>query len=191
MGYTPTSSHLDLKYKWAVFPVFSLSSSALTSVGHLNPSPPNIIPNTMNPPHSPESDVFFDEIFNRVFQNSTELNSSLSYQDEPISHSSINSSSTPNQSTEPHECYSLFNYLNSQNIVPPAPITHHHIFPCPPPNNINRTPFQLDITNTPNMSLGNPPPNTPQTLPPPSFIEFDINNPLTQVQSISANFPLL
>ncbi|MBW0528373.1 hypothetical protein O181_068088 [Austropuccinia psidii MF-1] len=38
------------------------------------------------------------------------------------------------------------------------------------------------------MSLGNPPPNTPQTLAPPSFIEFDINNPPTQVQSISPNY---
>ncbi|MBW0515552.1 hypothetical protein O181_055267 [Austropuccinia psidii MF-1] len=92
---------------------------------------------------------------------------------------------SPNQSTEPHECYNLFHYLNSPNIVTPAPITHPKILPCPPPNNINRTPFQLDITNTPNMSLCNPPPNTPQTLPPPSFIEFNLNNPPTQVQSIS------
>ena len=29
------------------------------------------------------------------------------------------------------------------------------------------------------------PPNTPQTLPPPSFIEFDMNNPPAQVHSIS------
>ncbi|MBW0474366.1 hypothetical protein O181_014081 [Austropuccinia psidii MF-1] len=35
------------------------------------------------------------------------------------------------------------------------------------------------------MSFCNPPPNTPLTLPPPSFIEFDMNNPPTQVQSIS------
>ncbi|MBW0568419.1 hypothetical protein O181_108134 [Austropuccinia psidii MF-1] len=35
------------------------------------------------------------------------------------------------------------------------------------------------------MSLCNPHPNTPQTLPPPSFIEFNMNNPLTQLQSIS------
>ncbi|MBW0545158.1 hypothetical protein O181_084873, partial [Austropuccinia psidii MF-1] len=70
-------------------------------------------------------------------------------------------------------------------IVPPAPISHPNILPCPSPNNINRTPSQLDITNIPNMSLCNPHPNTPRTLPPPSFIEFDMNNPPTQVQSIS------
>ncbi|MBW0538858.1 hypothetical protein O181_078573 [Austropuccinia psidii MF-1] len=35
------------------------------------------------------------------------------------------------------------------------------------------------------MSLCNPHPNTPQTLPPPSCIEFDMNNPPMQVQSIS------
>ncbi|MBW0521157.1 hypothetical protein O181_060872 [Austropuccinia psidii MF-1] len=97
-----------------------------------------------------------------------------------------------------------FHYLNSPNIVLPDPITHNHILPCPPPNNINRSPFQLgksflphvissptflqkilDITNTPNMSLCNPHPNTPRTLPPPSFIEFNMNNPPIQVQSIS------
>ncbi|MBW0537324.1 hypothetical protein O181_077039 [Austropuccinia psidii MF-1] len=139
----------------------------------------------MNPPQPPDSDVSFDEMFHRFFSNNTDLNSSLSSQNEAPSHSSINSLSTPNQSTEPQECYNLFHYLNSPNIVPPAPISHPHILPCPPPNNINRTPFQLDIINTPNMSLCNPPPNTPRTLPPPSFIEFDMNNPPTQVHSIS------
>ncbi|MBW0521655.1 hypothetical protein O181_061370 [Austropuccinia psidii MF-1] len=135
----------------------------------------------MNPPQPPVSDVSFDEMFHRAFSNTTELNSSLSYQDKAPSHSL----STPNQSTEPHKCYDLFHYLNSPYIVPPAPITHNHILSCPPPNNINRSPFQLDITNTPNMSLCNPHPNTPQTFPPPSFIEFDMKNPPTQVQSIS------
>ncbi|MBW0535902.1 hypothetical protein O181_075617, partial [Austropuccinia psidii MF-1] len=139
----------------------------------------------MNPPQPPDSDVSFDVIFHKVFSNNTEFNSSLSYQDEAPSHSSINSLSTPNQSTEPHKCYDLFYYLNSPSIVPPAPIPYNHILPCPPPNNINRSPFQLDITNTPNMSLCNPHPNTPQTLPPPSFTEFNMNNPPTQVQSIS------
>ncbi|MBW0590107.1 hypothetical protein O181_129822, partial [Austropuccinia psidii MF-1] len=91
----------------------------------------------------------------------------------------------PSAHCPPHKCYNLFHYLNFPNIVPPAAITHHHNMPCPPPNNVNGTPFQLDITNTPNMSLCNPLPNTPQTLPPPSFIEFDMNNPPTQVQSIS------
>ncbi|MBW0556885.1 hypothetical protein O181_096600, partial [Austropuccinia psidii MF-1] len=124
----------------------------------------------MNPPQQPDSNVSFDEMFHRVFSNNTDFNSSLSYQNEAPSHSSINSLSTPNQSTEPQECYDLFHYLNSPNIVPPAPISHPQILPFPPPNNINRTPFQLDITNTPNMSLCNPHPNTPQTLPPPSFI---------------------
>ncbi|MBW0556997.1 hypothetical protein O181_096712 [Austropuccinia psidii MF-1] len=125
-------------------------------------------------------------MFHRFFSNNTDLNSSLSSQNEAPSHSSINSLSTPNQSTKPQECYDLFHYLNCPNIVPPAPNSHPHIFPCPPPNNINRTPFQLDITNTPNISLCNPHPNTPQTLPPPSFMEFDMSDPPTQVQSISA-----
>ncbi|MBW0547960.1 hypothetical protein O181_087675 [Austropuccinia psidii MF-1] len=35
------------------------------------------------------------------------------------------------------------------------------------------------------MSLCHPHPNTPQTLPPPSLIEFNMNNPPTQVHSIS------
>ncbi|MBW0575771.1 hypothetical protein O181_115486, partial [Austropuccinia psidii MF-1] len=163
----------------------------------------------MNPPQPPDSDVSFDEMFHRFFSNNTELNPSLSSQNEAPSQSCINSLSTPNQSTDPQECYDLFHYLNSPNIVPPAPISHPPIFPCPPPNNINRTPFQLgksflphvissphfliiyfyknllDITNTPNMSLCNPHPNTPRTLPPPSFIEFNMNNPPTQVHSIS------
>ncbi|MBW0460893.1 hypothetical protein O181_000608 [Austropuccinia psidii MF-1] len=39
------------------------------------------------------------------------------------------------------------------------------------------------------MSLFNSPPNTPQTLPPPSLIKFDMNNPPTQVQSISPTLP--
>ncbi|MBW0512310.1 hypothetical protein O181_052025 [Austropuccinia psidii MF-1] len=138
----------------------------------------------MNPPQPPDFNVPFDEMFHRVFSNNTDLNSSSSYQNEAQSHSSINSLSTSNQSTEPHECYDLYHYLNSPNIFPPAPITHPKILSCPPPNNINRTPFQTDITNTTNMSLCNPHPNTPQTLPPPSFIEFDMNNPPTQVQSI-------
>ncbi|MBW0511631.1 hypothetical protein O181_051346 [Austropuccinia psidii MF-1] len=139
----------------------------------------------MNPPQPPDSNVSFDETFHRVFFNDTDLNSFLSYQNEAPSHSSINSLSTPNQSTEPQECYDLFHYLNSPNLVPPAPISHAHILPCPPPTNINRTPFQLDITTTPNMSLCNPHPNTPKTLLPPPFIEFDMNNPTNQVQSIS------
>ncbi|MBW0525115.1 hypothetical protein O181_064830, partial [Austropuccinia psidii MF-1] len=97
----------------------------------------------MNPPQPPDSDVSFDEIFHRAFSNNTDLNSSLYYQNEAPSHSSINLLPTPNQSTEPQECYDLFHYLNSPNIVPPAPISHPHTLPCPPPNNINRTPFQL------------------------------------------------
>ncbi|MBW0548236.1 hypothetical protein O181_087951 [Austropuccinia psidii MF-1] len=139
----------------------------------------------MNPPQPPDSNVSFDKLFHRDFLNNTYLNSLLSYQNEAPSHSSINSLFNPNQCTEPHVCYDLFHYLNSPNIVPPAPITHPQILRFPPPNNINRTPFQLDITNTPNMSLCNPHPNNPHTLPPPSLIEFNMNNPPTQVQSIS------
>ncbi|MBW0570524.1 hypothetical protein O181_110239, partial [Austropuccinia psidii MF-1] len=97
----------------------------------------------MNPPQPPDSDVSFDEMFHRFFSNNTDLNSSLSSHNEAPSHSSINSLSTPNQSTKPQECYDLFHYLNSPSIVPPAPISHPPILPCPPPNNINRTPFQL------------------------------------------------
>ncbi|MBW0541711.1 hypothetical protein O181_081426 [Austropuccinia psidii MF-1] len=97
----------------------------------------------MNPPEPPNSDVSFDSIFHTFFSNNTDLNSSFSSKHEAPSHSSIDSLSTPNQSTEPQECYHLFHYLNSPNIVPPAPISHPPILPCPPPNNINRTPFQL------------------------------------------------
>ncbi|MBW0507548.1 hypothetical protein O181_047263 [Austropuccinia psidii MF-1] len=121
----------------------------------------------MSPPQPPDSDVSFDKMFNRVFSNNTELNSSLSYQDEPISHSLINSLSTPNQSTEPDECHNHFHYLNSPNIVPPAPISHNHLFSFPPPNNMNTTPSQLDshhpliITQgeIPNPSIPKHPPN--------------------------------
>ncbi|MBW0488101.1 hypothetical protein O181_027816 [Austropuccinia psidii MF-1] len=141
----------------------------------------------MNPTQPPDSNVSFDEMSNRVCSNNKELSSSLSYQDEAPSHSSMNPLTTPNQSTEPHECYDLFHYLNSPNRAPPAPITHPHFLPCPPTNNINRTPFQLvlDITNIPNMSLCNPHPNTSKSLTSPSLMEFDMNNPPTQVQSIS------
>ncbi|MBW0563014.1 hypothetical protein O181_102729, partial [Austropuccinia psidii MF-1] len=97
----------------------------------------------MNPPQPPDSNVSFDEMFHRDFSNDTDFNSSLSYQNEAPLHSSINSFSTPNQSTEPQECYNLFHYLNSPNLAPAAPISHPHILPCRPPNNINRTPFQL------------------------------------------------
>ncbi|MBW0517224.1 hypothetical protein O181_056939 [Austropuccinia psidii MF-1] len=89
----------------------------------------------MNPPQPPDSNVSFDEMFHRVFSKNTDLNSSLSYQNEAPSHSSINSLSTPNQSTKPHEGYDLFHYLNPPNIVSPAPITHPQVFPCPPPKN--------------------------------------------------------
>ncbi|MBW0505006.1 hypothetical protein O181_044721 [Austropuccinia psidii MF-1] len=97
----------------------------------------------MNPPQPPDSDVSFDEMFHRAFSNNTELNSSLSYQDEAPSNSYINLLSTPNQNTEPHECYNLFQYLNSPNIVPPASITHHHLLPCPHQTIQIEPPFNL------------------------------------------------
>ncbi|MBW0489770.1 hypothetical protein O181_029485 [Austropuccinia psidii MF-1] len=113
----------------------------------------------MNPPQPPDSNVSFDEMFHRVLSNNTYLNSLLSYRNDTPSHSSTNSLSTPNQSTQPHECYNLFDYLNSPNIVPPAPITHPQILPCPPPNNMNRTPFQLGKFFLPHEDVPKHPPN--------------------------------